>query len=125
METKKTYIVSFEIESYSESSVYQMVHEIAEDYRTQSFSIIDKTDKEYPGTFAKGGSCVNTGRTIKMSELMVSSDITDQSIITIFDADGKFLVEGNWFEDKILAYADCQGIARKIGSGLGVSFNLK
>ena len=125
METKHTYVVSFEVESYDERFVYQMVQKFAEDYRTQSFSIIDKTNKEYPGTFAKGGPCVNTGRPIKMTELLTSSDITDQSIITIFDKDGKFLAKGNWYEDKILAYADRRGIARKVGSGLGISFNLE
>lgn len=125
MEEKRTYIVSFEIESYDEASVYQMVHKIVEDYRTHSFSIIDKTNKEFPGTFARCGHFVNTGIVIHLSQLMTSSDVTDQSIITIFDSDGKFLVKGNWYEDKILAYADRLGVARKAGSGLGISFNLK
>lgn len=125
MEEKRTYIVSFEIESYDEASVYQMVRKIVEDYRTHSFSIIDKTGKEFPGTFASSGHFVNTGSAICLSQLMTSTDITDQSIISIFDADGKLLAKGNWYEDKILAYADKHGIASKAGSGLSTSFKLE
>lgn len=121
---KKAYIVSFEIEATDEKSVYQMVHKIVEDYRTLSFSIVNKTNKEVPGSFGHGASCLNTEYPVRLSQLMMSEDISDRSVISIFDADGRCLAKGNWYEDRILKYSDSYGIAHKPGTGIGITFKL-
>ena len=72
----------------------------------------------------KGYNYINTGNTIKLKALMVSSDITDKTIIHVDDHEGKFLTKGNWFQDNVEDYADRFGVATKPGTGLTVNFQL-
>ncbi len=76
------------------------------------------------GINMKGFNYINTGNTIKLKALMVSSDITDTTIIQVFDQEGKFLTKGNWFQDHVLDYSDKYGVATKLGTGLTVNFKL-
>lgn len=123
MEKKKIYIVSFEIESSDEASVYQMVNRIVDDYRTHSFSIVEKGRKEIPSV-ARSGRFVNTGATIRLSELVTSEDVSDDTIINIFESDGSFVARGHWYDDRILNQCHRMGTAHRAGTGLSISFNL-
>lgn len=67
---------------------------------------------------------INTGRTVKLSSLIKCSDITDKSIIQIYDAEGKFITKGNWYQDNVLGWSDHFGKASKAGTGLTVKFQL-
>lgn len=60
----------------------------------------------------------------KLSDLIMSEDVSDRSIIHIYDAEGKFLAKGHWFQDQILDYADYIGQATKPGTGLSINFRL-
>ena len=40
---------------------------------------------------------INTGRTVRLSSLIKSGDISDKNIIQIYDAEGKFITRGNWY----------------------------
>ena len=67
---------------------------------------------------------INTGATVKLNALIISSDITDKTVIQVFDQEGKFLTKGNWFQDHVLNYSDRFGVATKPGTGLTVNFKL-
>lgn len=67
---------------------------------------------------------INTGKAVKLSDLIKSGDITDRNIIQIFDTNGAFITRGNWFQDNILGWGDFWGMASKGGTGLTVSFRL-
>lgn len=60
----------------------------------------------------------------KLSDLILSDDVSDRSIIHIYDAEGKFLAKGHWFQDQILDYAGRTGQATKPGTGLSINFRL-
>lgn len=67
---------------------------------------------------------INTGEVVKLSDLIESEDIDDRSIIKVYNADGKFVTKGNWFQDHILDWVGSYGTAKKAGVGLTVSFHL-
>lgn len=75
-------------------------------------------------TTGKKFEYINTGRAAHLGDLLLSGDITDSSEINVFGPDGDLLTRGRWYEDNVLAYANVLGVARKVGSGLTVSFNL-
>lgn len=60
---------------------------------------------------------INTGKVIRLATLIKSGEINDKSIICIYDAEGKFLVQGAWYEDKVLEYSEKLGKASKRASG--------
>lgn len=60
----------------------------------------------------------------KLSDLILSEEVSDRTIIRIYDADGRFLAKGNWFHDQVLDYADYIGQATKPGTGLSINFRL-
>lgn len=60
----------------------------------------------------------------KLSDLIMSEEVSDRSIIHIYDTDGKFLAKGHWFQDQILDYAGRTGQATKPGTGLSINFRL-
>ena len=72
----------------------------------------------------KAYNYINSGSVIQLKALIVSSDITDKSVIKIYDSEGKFLAKGNWFQDHILDYSDKYGVATKPGTGVTVNFKL-
>lgn len=70
---------------------------------------------------------LNTGNVIKLETLVKSTDVTDETIIQIFDNDGNFVTKGNWFQDNILEYAavkGVKGVANKPGTGHTVNFRM-
>ena len=67
---------------------------------------------------------INTGKAINLRSLIVSGDIDDKAIINIYDAQGKFIVRGEWYRDGVLAYSEDFGTARKVGTGHSISFKL-
>ena len=64
---------------------------------------------------------VNDGSQHTLRELIVSGDITDKSILNIFDADQRFLCRGHWYEDRILKYGEEPCKSRKAGTGLSIT----
>lgn len=60
----------------------------------------------------------------QLSDLIMSEEVSDRTIIRIYDAEGKFLAKGNWFQDQILDYAGRTGQATKPGTGLSINFRL-
>ena len=67
---------------------------------------------------------LNTNKTVALGDLIKSEDVTDKTIIQVFDAEGKFMTKGNWYQDNLLEYSEAKGIARKPGTGLTVNFRL-
>ncbi len=67
---------------------------------------------------------LNTGKVVKLESLMQSEDITDKTVIQIFDQNGQFVTQGNWFQDNVLEYTSAVGIATKPGTGHTVSFKI-
>ena len=65
---------------------------------------------------------INTGRIVRLSSLIKSGDISDKSIIQIYDTEGKFITRGNWYQDNVLGWCDRFGKATKGGTGLTVKF---
>lgn len=77
--------------------------------------------KKYINT---GMKHINTGLPVKLTTLIVSGDIQDNSIIQIFSNTGSLLAKGHWYEDRVLSYVDEAGIASRAGTGLTVSFKI-
>lgn len=67
---------------------------------------------------------IGTGAIIKLSTLIKSAEINDKSQIAIYDRSGKYLARGAWYEDKILEFTECFGLAYKTGTGRSVTFKL-
>ena len=67
---------------------------------------------------------LNTNKKVALGDLIKSEDVTDQTIIQVFDTEGKFLTKGNWYQDSVLEYSEAKGIASKPGTGLTVNFRL-
>ena len=67
---------------------------------------------------------INTDTATQLRGLIVSGDINDKTEIAIYDDEGKFLVRGKWYEDKVLAYGVCWGKAHKAGTGVSIQFRL-
>jgi hypothetical protein len=65
---------------------------------------------------------INTGKIIKLGELITSGDIGDKNMVEVFNKDGKFICRGNWFQDQILDFINETGAATKAGTGLTVKF---
>ena len=59
--------------------------------------------KKYINT---GMKHINTGLPVKLTTLIVSGDIQDNSIIQIFSKTGSLLAKGHWYEDRVLSYVD-------------------
>ena len=67
---------------------------------------------------------INTDKTVRLSSLIESGDVSDSNVIVIYDTDGSFITKGNWFQDNILWFADRFGMSSKAGTGNTVSFKL-
>ena len=67
---------------------------------------------------------IGTGAHLKLATLIRNQEITDKSIIAVYDKDGKFLARGAWYEDKILEYNERYGRAYRAGTGRTVTFQL-
>ena len=52
---------------------------------------------------------ITSGTTTKLEALLKSGQVTDKTWITIYNAEGKFLTRGHWFEDKVLEYSEKLG----------------
>lgn len=64
---------------------------------------------------------INDGCQHTLRELIVSGDITNKSILNIFDADLRFICRGYWYEDKILKYGEEPCKSRKAGTGRSIT----
>ena len=71
------------------------------------------------------GTYINTGKPVRLRTLIVSGDIDDKTVISIYDAQGKFVCRGEWYRDRVLDFGEMFGIAKKAGTGHSVSFRLK
>lgn len=69
-------------------------------------------------------SFVNTGKRVALETLILSGDISDVTFISIFDAEGKLISAGRWYEDRILRYTQRLGIAQRVGSAPSYKFIL-
>ena len=67
---------------------------------------------------------INTDTLIQLRTLIVSGDINDKTEIAIYDAEGKFICRGKWYEDKVLVFGERFGKAHKAGTGLSIQFKL-
>ena len=67
---------------------------------------------------------INTDTPVKLRSLIVSGDINDKTEIAIYDAEGKFICRGKWYEDKVLEYGERFGKAVKRGTGISIAFRL-
>lgn len=67
---------------------------------------------------------INTGKAVLLETLLKSDDISDQSIIEVFSAEGKFLAKGTRYQSWIADWYDSTGIAHKSGTGLTVCFKI-
>ena len=67
---------------------------------------------------------INSRKAVRLATLIKSGEIGDRDIIQIFNADGRFVTKGNWFQDNILEMSHFFGFATKAGTGLTVSFKL-
>ena len=71
-----------------------------------------------------GNKIINTGVAVQLSALILSGDLQDANVIHVYDTHGEFVTKGRWMEDNIISRRHCSGIARKVGTGVSVSFNL-
>ncbi len=60
---------------------------------------------------------LNSGVTTRLAALIKSGEIDDRTLINIYDREGKFLLRGAWYEDKVLEYSERFGKATKRLSG--------
>lgn len=67
---------------------------------------------------------INTDTVVRLRSLIVSGDINDKTSIAIYDADGKFVCRGKWYQDQVLDNGERFGKAHKAGTGNTVSFRL-
>ena len=67
---------------------------------------------------------INSGTIVRLESLILSGELTDRNIIDIYDADGRLVGRGYWYQDQILNYSMSRGTASKIGTGLTVKFHL-
>lgn len=67
---------------------------------------------------------INSGSIIKLQTLIQCGEVEDKNIIQVFDETGVFVTKGNWFQDNVLEYGQCKGIATKAGTGLTVNFKM-
>ena len=65
---------------------------------------------------------INSTETIRLQHLIVSGEISDETIIDLFDKNGKQVTRGKWYEDNILNYSRSFGKAYKAGTGLTIKF---
>lgn len=72
----------------------------------------------------ESNALINSGKRIKLEQLYRSREINDKSIICVYDAEGKFLARGSWFEDRILQYSEEWGEATKSGTGRSLMFRM-
>lgn len=63
-----------------------------------------------------GYEYLNTEKRVKLSDLVVSDDISDKTIIQVFGINGNFLARGHWYEDDILEWTQAVGTAKIAGS---------
>ena len=64
---------------------------------------------------------VNSDTPTKLATLIKSGEVDDKTWICIYDKDGKFLLRGAWYEDKVLDYSERFGKATKRPSGFSVN----
>jgi len=64
---------------------------------------------------------INSGNPTKLAALIKSGEVDDKTWICIYDKDGKFMVCGTWYEDKVLEYSELFGKATKRPSGFSVN----
>ena len=67
---------------------------------------------------------INTGKSVRLRDLIVSGDIDDKTIIHIYDEQWQIVRTGRWYEDRILAYGEHFGKASYQGSSAWISFRL-
>lgn len=68
------------------------------------------------------GPFVNSGRSVRLSSLILSGELDDNALICVYDAEGKFLGRGGWFSDFVLRWYDRYGVAVKPGTGRSINF---
>ncbi len=54
---------------------------------------------------------INDGKLCKLSSLILSMDIDDDTVISVYDRDGRMIARGNWMEDHILDLTQMWGKA--------------
>lgn len=64
---------------------------------------------------------INTGKVVRLATLIKSGEVDDKTWICIYDKNGKFLLCGTWYEDKVLEYSELFGKATKRPSGFSVN----
>lgn len=67
---------------------------------------------------------INTGRPVKLADLVLSGDINDNTMIMVYGINGNFLARGTWYMDDILEWSRAIGTVHKTGTGLSVSFRI-
>lgn len=67
---------------------------------------------------------INSDEIVTLAALIMSEEIEDRTLISVFDPEGKLLARGCWYEDKMLAYSERIGRARQADGSRIVSFQL-
>lgn len=65
---------------------------------------------EAPGD-SGGYRYTGDGKPHKMIRLYLSDDVTDQTVISVYDASGHMIARGHWYEDHILDLDGLYGVA--------------
>lgn len=65
---------------------------------------------------------INTGNPVELGELIISGDIVDGNIITIFDENCCHVCSGCWYEDRILKYMHLRGKATVPPESYSIAF---
>lgn len=68
--------------------------------------------------------CINTGKTVTLKELILGDDISDNTIIQVWQG-GQLVARGSWFQDNVLQWTDSIGRAYKTGTGRTVDFHME
>lgn len=67
---------------------------------------------------------INTGKPVRLSQLITSGDVTDDDPIAVCNDAGHLLAIGYWHHGGVIAYRSGMGTAEKSGTGRTVIFKL-
>lgn len=59
---------------------------------------------------------INTGRQVKLGDLAISDDITDDTTIKVFGVNGNFLARGKWYMDDVMEWSQAVGTVTLAGA---------
>ena len=67
---------------------------------------------------------INDGKIHKLMELLLSLEVDDHTVISVYDPDGRMIARGKWYEDHILELTDDRVLGRVTGDRERVNFRM-